>query len=495
MDGSVGGLARTLIAATLVCGCSGGSEDTEASATDAATEGSGDSQTSGASGASTGATSGATSGDTADTADTADTSDTSDTGEPAVPHALGTIVLGESHPAGGGSSTPFVSAVFQPNTEVAAAEGCFENVGGCRIALTPECGDGCDAEEYCTFDDACAPTCTRICDAQCGEGEVCYFPAPNNPGCKKIESFDAGALTFIDTPLPINLFPPYAFSGDNGSPFAPKGASSVQASGAANAGFEAFEAAFTGTDFISTSPSLKDLSLSQVFGDGPLPVKWQPGDGEVMVTVLVTADDFSSGQLQCAADDASGALDVPREAILAAIDDGSVSGMTVSVQRRRTDTTKDLSTKGTLTGVTVEPVGWVDVVTMSTENHTFVGCGSDELFCGDECIDVSYDNNNCGGCGEVCPGDDSCENGTCAGGESCDLCEADSVDGECKSVWAACFGNSECASLKECIDGCDTNQCVQDCANEYEGGIDLINAGYECLCEVACVDECGPLCL
>jgi len=497
-DGSISALSRVLIAATLVCACSGGSGDTEDGTESGSSSDSQTSEASSDSNSSTESSTGGTdSGETSETSETGETEtgETSETGEPDEPHALGTILLGESHPAGGGSSTPFVSAGFQPNTEGATAEGCFENVGGCRISLVPECGDdGCDAGEYCTFDDACAPTCTKICDAQCGEGEVCYFPAPNNPGCKKIESFDAGALTFIDTPLPINLFPPYAFNGDNGSPFSPKGASSVKASGAANAGFEAFDAEFTGTDFVTTSPSLKDLSLSEVFGDGALPVKWQPGDGEVMVTVSVTADDFSSGVLQCEADDASGSLDVPRAAILAAIDDGSVAGMTVSVQRRRVDTTKGLTTKGTLTGVTVEPVGWVDIVTMSTESHTFVGCQPGELFCGDECIDVDYDDDNCGACGEVCPGDDTCEAGTCAGPESCDICEAESMDGGCKSEWSACESNSSCKNLKECVEGCNTNECVNGCAADFEEGISLLNEAYACLCEVACVDECGPLC-
>ncbi|MFY0537440.1 hypothetical protein [Nannocystis pusilla] len=137
------------------------------------------------------------------------------------------------------------------------------------------------------------------------------LPAPNTPGCKKIESFDAGALTFLGTPIPITLFPPYAFmSDDNASPFAPGGTATVQASGASNAGFAAFEKEFTGTQFIQTSPKLDALDFAEVFGDGPLPVRWNAGDGEVTITATVTSSNFAVGTITCKADDPSGKFDI-----------------------------------------------------------------------------------------------------------------------------------------------------------------------------------------
>ncbi len=488
-------LSTLALAAIVVCACgdssseSDGATDTAAEATDAGTSGGSNNPDSNSGGSSDGGTDSGDSGES-------DSGETSDTGvEPDEPHAQGTIVLGESHPAGGGSSTPFVSASFIPDSESGGAgAGCFETIQGCQIALAPDCGDGCNDDEYCTFNDSCGSTCTRICDASCGEDEVCYFPAPDSPGCKKIESFDAGALTFLNTPIPINLFPPYSYSGDSGSPFAPNGAASVQASGASDAGFEAFDVAFTGTDFVQTSPALDKLGLDKVFGDGPLPVKWQAGAGDILITVNVTGDDFSAGLLTCEADDASGAFDVPREAILASIDGAGVSSMSVSVQRRRTDRTKGLKTKGTLTGVEVQPEGWVDVVTMSNESHTFMGCGAGESFCGDSCIDTNWDDANCGGCGNACPGDDTCNEGACNGVDSCNACAEDSVDGDCKAVNEACAADPECAALDACIEPCQTSDCVQECANMHSEGIDLYNETVFCICEDACVNECAGLC-
>ncbi len=341
------------------------------------------------------------------------------TGEPMDgPHALGTIVLGESHPAAGGQTTPFVSASFIPDADgIGGAAACTESVAGCQLALVPDCKDSCDASEYCGFDAGCKPTCQKICDAPCAMGEVCYFPAPDTTGCKKLESFDAGALTFIDTPIPITLFPPYAFMSDaNASPFAPGSKATLKASGASDAGFEKFERDFTGTDFMQTSPKLDAIGFSDVFGDGPLPVKWTPGTGQVTITASVTSSDFTFGTITCKADDAKGSFDVPREALKAAIDGADIANLTLSVQRQRTDWYKDLTTKGELTGVTVQPVGFLQIITSSTEFHAFQGCNPGEAVCNDACVDVQYNDKNCGSCGKACAANAFCEAGKCIGG-------------------------------------------------------------------------------
>ncbi|MCB9756748.1 MAG: hypothetical protein H6713_43070 [Myxococcales bacterium] len=412
-----------------------------------------------------GGTSGGSGPDTTESGSESD----SDTGEPepAVPHALGTISLVESHLATGGSSVPSVSASFIPNTESGGGEGCYESVSGCRIALTPDCGDTCASDEYCSFNAACESRCQRICDAPCGSDEVCYFPAPDSPACKKVEPFDAGALTFLGTPIPINLFPPYGFSGDSGTPFAPGGEATVQASGAAAAGFEAFEKSFTGTSFLQTSPSLDALTLADIYGDGPLPVRWTPGADSVVITASVTSADFTSGAVVCEAQDGDGAFDIPRAALLAAVDGVDINGLSISVQRRRVETHKDLTTTGMLTGVTVESVGWLDIVTSSVESHTFEGCGSGELFCGDACVETEWDNNNCGQCGKKCTGNTFCEFGEC----------------QCQDGGILC-GNA-------CVDTYnDTNNCG-GCGNKCPNG-SLCEWG-ECVCdwpEVACGNSC-----
>ncbi|MGB1015439.1 MAG: hypothetical protein ACPG4T_14985, partial [Nannocystaceae bacterium] len=423
-----------------------------------------------------------------DGTDGTDTSDT--TGEPDEPHAQGMIVLSESHPSAGGSSTPAVSASFVPNSDnTGGSGGCFEQVEGCQLALVPDCGDGCNSDEYCTFNESCSSTCSRICDASCAEDEVCYFPAPDSPGCKKIESFDAGALTFIGTPLPINLFPPYAFNGDSGSPFASGGEASVQASGATNAGFEAFEASFTGTSYIQTSPSLSQLTIPEIFGDSALPIGWQPGNDDVLISVLVTSNDFTTSHFTCEAVDSDGSFQVPRAAIEAALDGEDLSSMTISVQRKKVDRTKGLTTKGTLTGVTVESVGWVDVVTQSMESHYFEGCDPGESYCGSGCVDVQYDTNNCGGCGQVCDGE--CYDGVCNSQESCDACTAEVKTGACQSEQNTCQSNSDCTAYEACIDQCEAEDwdCFDSCYEMHSEGEEDLFPLLECIC-----GTCSPHC-
>ena len=83
--------------------CSGAGVDSDADTdTAAASEASGGA-TSGSSGG--GSTGGATATGTDSAGSDGDSDGDSDSGEPAGPHALGTIVLGESHPAAGGSTT------------------------------------------------------------------------------------------------------------------------------------------------------------------------------------------------------------------------------------------------------------------------------------------------------------------------------------------------------------------------------------------------------
>ncbi|MBA3549445.1 MAG: hypothetical protein H0T76_23465 [Nannocystis sp.] len=442
-----------------------------------------------------------TSGETSDTTPTTGGDPTEDpTGEPMdEPHALGTILLGESHPAVAGNTTPFVSASFIPDVDGGGGGGaaCTESVAGCQIALIPDCNDSCEFDQFCGFDAGCQPTCQAVCDAQCAQGEVCYFPAPNTPGCKKLETFDAGALTFIGTPLPITLFPPYSFMSEaNASPFAPGGVAKIQATGASGAGYEKFEKEFTGTDFMQTSPKLSTIGFAEVFGAGPLPVKWTPGKGQVTITATVQSADFKFGTITCKADDASGGFDVPREALKAAIDGGDISNLTVSVQRQRTDLFKDLTTKGELTGVTVQPIGFLQIITSSTEFHAFQGCSQGEAVCNNECVDVQFDTANCGGCGKTCVAGDDCDSGTCTGQGACIACDTAAMTGACKAENAACDADPECGKFEDCYDKCQTQACVDDTCIPLlldQSDFDLFNAQFECTCG-SCFDECAQFC-
>ncbi|MEZ4451304.1 MAG: hypothetical protein R3B09_17625 [Nannocystaceae bacterium] len=487
-------LTSFIVHLAAAAGCNGGDGDTDGDTDGSTASTTGNATTGSPTGSPTGGSTGDPSGDP--TGETSSGSDSdSDTGEPSGPHALGSIVLGESHPALGGSATPSVSAVFIPDAAEGGAAACTETLSGCTLTKIPECKGGCEADEYCGFNDSCGATCLPICDAQCKDGEVCYFPSPGTTGCKAIESFDAGALSFLGTPIPITLFPPYAFMGDNGSPFSSGGAATVQASGAAGAGYEAFERDFTGAQFIQTSPSLDKIPFADVFGSGDIPVKWVAGTGKVTITATVQSADFKFGTITCEADDASGSFAVPRAALEAAIDGEAVNGLTLSVSRRRRDLHTDLTTKGTLISQTVQPVGWLEIITSSTEFHTYEGCAPGEAICDDSCVDVQSDSDNCGECGSACPGDDYCSEGGCVGQTTCFACADDSETGACKSQANACAANSSCATFKTCFLECDTQACADACVEAAtQEALDLYGALGECICTVACTSECVDNC-
>ena len=418
------------------------------------------------------------------------------TGEPQDgPHALGTIFLAESHPAAGGTIAPSVSASFIPDAGTGPAKACTEMVAGCELAVIPDCGQ-CDNDQYCSFDASCKATCMPICDASCGADEVCYFPSPGTTGCKKLESFDAGALTFLGTPIAITLFPPYGFmSNDNASPFAPGGKATVQASGASNAGFEKFDREFTGSDFVQTNPKLDKLDFAAVFGSGDLPIKWVPSTGKITITATVTGADFTSGTVTCQADDASGSFKLPRAALKAAVDGSDIGGLSISVQRQRTDLYKDLTTKGQLTGVTVQPVGYLQIITSSTEYHAFQGCSPGEAVCGDACINVQYDDKNCGACGKVCAGNGFCDAGKCVGEETCEECVISAETGDCKAENDACAKDAVCNKFEKCFVACQTQACADACAvGVPDETLELYDAQIYCLCDEACVNECANEC-
>lgn len=416
-------------------------------------------------------------------------------GEPEPPHALGAITLGESHASKGGEVFPLVYAVFLPNTEGAAGASCATDVSGCKVSVPPDCG-GCKADEYCAFNDACAPTCQKFCSAQCAPDEECYFPSPESPACRKKESFDAGSLAFDGTTVPITLFPPYSYMGmGSGAPFLEGAALTVQASGASGAGFDAFEATFTATRFIQTTPALADIGLGTVLGAGDIPVSWVPGEDDILITATVTTANGSGGTVTCKASDAAGSFMFPRAAITAAAGGSGLSGVQLSIARERTEVKKDLATKGTLTTTKVEEVGWLNLSTLSSESASF-SCQFGEVICGDACTDVQNDANNCGDCGKKCVGADFCDSSTCVGDNACNSCFSDSqmAGGACKDELDTCLADTECKALLQCIGGCSTQACADMCFNMHPDGIDLQQAIVSCACFDACSLECSQSC-
>ena len=438
------GLARfTLITALagLALGCArddSGGGDGGSGGAETGADGSGDAGDDGGSGGGMG--DGGDGDDGGDDGDGDDGSDGDDGGEPAVPHALGTIVLGETHRADGGSSTPLVSASFIPDA-AATGSGCSEEVAGCRVSTPADCGECADGE-YCGFDDQCQASCLPVCDAVCGAGQVCYFPSPGQSGCRDVESFDAGALSFTGTTTAITLFPPYAYMGDTGgAPFVPGASIGVSASGATGAGFEAFDRMFTGTDLVQTN--LDELNVGDFLDADSATITWPAGTDELTVTASIAGQMGQSGTIVCEADDTAGSFAFPRAAIDAVLGDDALSTASFSVTRRRVATHKDGVTKGMLLEATVQPVGWIDLITQSTESAT---------------VQV----------------------------QSCEECLTSANENQCNAQAQACLDDAECPLYFQCL---QAGNSFDFCDTEYPQGATVGDAVFACQCDV-CDYEC-----
>ncbi len=340
------------------------------------------------------------------------------------PHALGTIVLGESRTAATGDSNPLISASFVPDAKL--TKSCTRKVGACEILEVPKCKtgtmEGCGTGEACTFDDDCKAKCVAACTKSCGAGEVCAFkgsapsgdtPTDDDMLCRKRDRFDAGALAFAGTTQAITLFPPYGVTPDgNGAPFLARTEIRVQASGAAAAGFEKFDEKFLSTTFLETNPPLAEIPRSEVFGSGALTIGWVKGEDTVYVTVSGAA-----GSAKCPADDKAGTFELPREVIREVTEEesgGTTGGLSIAVTRERRELRKDKKTFGELAGgQTVQPQGWIELITRSSEAHSFQSCSTGTSACGETCVNLQSDTKNCGSCGKACATGQYCSAGLC----------------------------------------------------------------------------------
>jgi len=440
------------------------------------------------------------------------------------PHSLGTIILGEAHGSGGttGStkSTPVVSATFVPDALLTRT--CTEALtNGCEIQKVAKCTKvkgsvtGCNDNEACTFDTSCSPVCKAfaVCDTACNADEVCKPKASGSTSgssgttttvgeCVKTATFDAGPLAFSGTTTSITMFPPYQFeSTGQGAPFLGGAELKVQASGSTGAGFDKFDETFTATTFLQTMPSLSKLDKTVVFGTGSLPIGWAPANDTIVISIS-----GAGGTATCKVQDSLGKFDIPRSVVKAAQGDASSTttetgtSLSISVARQKKDVKKDKHAKGSLDLVSVKPDGWLELITLSTESASFQGCGAQQDFCGgDTCIDLSYDSENCGSCGHVCPGGGSCNSGTCSGGSSsgtsgstgsCTTCRSNAEGGSCASQYSTCDANTDCYYLAQCADSCTTSSCVSSCQSSYPDGVASYAGLKSCLTSY-CSSTCG----
>jgi hypothetical protein len=426
------------------------------------------------------------------------------------PHALGVILLGESHFSGAGSATPVVLASFFPDASTKPVV-CSTTIDGCTVPTLPTCdgkaGPLCAQNQVCSLDATCHASCIQACTLGCASDEECYFASPNAPACRKVETFDAGAIAFAGTTTPITLYPPYSFAGSgSGSPFLAKSSLEVQGSGATGAGFAPFDERFTATTFMQTSPALSTLSPSVIFGAGPIPVGWVPGNDTVVVSVSGPL-----GSATCAATDALGTFSVPRSVVTAVSGVAGTPSLTVSVSRERVEEKTDGRTKGTMVTATVQPVGYLDLTTSSTESFSFQGCSGGETMCGVQCVSLLSSSTNCGSCGVSC-GTSYCNQGTCFNTTTCGV-GLTSCNGACVSlttspsncgacgnscpVGETCSGGTcaisgTCGSLTSCPDGCENLlTSVSDCGScGYSCAVGQVCSGGNCITSSTTCSSC-----
>jgi hypothetical protein len=424
------------------------------------------------------------------------------------PHSLGSIVLGEAHGTGAGGSTrstPIVTATFLPDAML--TKSCKKKIeGGCEILAVAKCtqvtttSTGCPTSEVCTLDDTCAsvckPTVTAVaCEEGCGADEVCKpSTTAGKPGtCVKVQTFDAGPLAFSGTTTTITMFPPYRFeTTGQGAPFLGGSELRVQAQGALEAGFEAFDEKFTATTFVQTSPPLSKITRAVVFGTGAVPVGWAPSAGSAGDSVIVTVSG-PGGTATCKMKDAVAKFDIPRAIVKAAQGEDAIgtTPVSISITRQRKEIHKDKKAKGELATTPVKPEAWLELVTQSTETTSFQGCtGSGQTLCDDTCTDLKFDAENCGTCGKVCGSTQTCNTGVCTGNTTgCVSCKSNARAGVCSSQAQTCNLDIACSDLSFCIQNCTTAACVSTCNSTYPTGVGpfaALNSCWNTQCASAC---------
>lgn len=365
------------------------------------------------------------------------TDDSASENEDSTPHAGGNILFAESHAALSGSSNVSVSASFYPNVDPVRTCGyskpTTKTIDGCVFAATvepddfqkPICDDSC--EGYCAYDAQCKPKCVVECTKQCDSDSICTFDAKGKQYCKAIDDdalsikdFNAGALSFSGETGAVTIRPPYNEAGTtSGIGFIPESEVKVSASGASEVGLEAFKGTFTTTTMLETS--LKKLSAKDLYGTGPIKLTWAKGGDDLQIVLTAGEPGYKTATTTCKAQDATGAFSITRK-VLNELGKNSTTGKAsqlnyLSIQMMRTKKTvqKGIKTKGEIEGVKIQPDGWVNFISTSSESVQLKGCASGTSYCEDtkECVYLSSDENNCGECGNVCPSGGYCSGGEC----------------------------------------------------------------------------------
>ena len=407
------------------------------------------------------------------------------------PHALGIITVGESHTSGEQSFTPQIFASFIPDASQ-ATQCPATSIGGCTIAVPAVCngitGPLCQADQFCTLDATCKPICQAACTAVCPAGEECYFPTPSTQSCQPIQTFDAGDLVLAGPGIssPVTLVPPeYALTNPSiQNPLVWGQQIQVTSSGSTGAGFQAFQETFKATTLLQTSPSISTLTPADVYSAAGLTLGWTAGSDAIVISVT-----GPQGTASCPANDAAGLFTVPEAVVLAVAGTGTPA-ISISVARQHLEEKTDAKTQGTLSeGVTVQPVGFLDLSSVSIETTTVAGCAPGTAMCSDGCANLLTSNTDCGACGNSC-GTGVCEDGTCSGTCTSPLT---SCSGVCVNLLTSPTNCGECGFACPSTESCSNGECLASttCSAGYtscaDGCQDLLISNTDC-------GECGLAC-
>lgn len=74
---------------------------------------------------------------------------------------------------------------------------------------------------------------------------------------------------------------------------------------------------------------------------------------------------------------------------------------------------------------------------------------------------------------------------------SCDSCQSCATNGPCASTIDACFNDTDCYALIDCLNACVDDVCANACANAHPSGMQLYMAAADCVFCTQCSGTCG----
>ncbi len=80
---------------------------------------------------------------------------------------------------------------------------------------------------------------------------------------------------------------------------------------------------------------------------------------------------------------------------------------------------------------------------------------------------------------------------TCDNQLDCDTCTACAQNSVCLAAIDACFNDTQCYDLVDCVNTCADEVCMNDCADQNPAGMVLYMGAIECMLCTACPNDCA----